>query len=88
MNFHLASSNTLFVGDMPDTFEEEEMRAFLQDKFASSKCIRVMPDKKYGFVEFDSTEEADQAMRTGPFVFEKNNIKRILRVNKSKRKLL
>ena len=47
-----------------------------------------MPDKKYGFVEFDTTEEADQAMRTGPFVFEKNGVKRILRVNKSKRKLL
>ena len=73
---------------MPDNFEEEEMRAFLQEKFASSQCIRILMDKKYGFVEFDTAEEANQAMRTGPFVFEKNNVKRILRVNKSKGNLV
>ena len=72
---------------MPDDFEEEEMRAFLQDKFATSKCIRVLPDKKIGFVEFDTTDEANQAMHSGPFVFEKNSVKRILRVNKSKGEL-
>ena len=75
---------------MPANVDEEKMKTFLDMTFKSNSDIRVVsgPDeKKIGFVEFDSAEEANEALLQGPFVFKSDGGKDItLRVNKSKRK--
>ena len=83
-----ATSNTLFIGDMPENVDEEKMKTFLDMTFMSNNGIRLCgpAEKKIGFVEFDTAEEANEAMLKGPLVFKSDGgMEKILRVKKSKR---
>ena len=57
-SFLSATSNTLFIGDMPENVDEEKMKTFLDMTFMSNNGIRLCgpAEKKIGFVEFDSAE--------------------------------
>ena len=50
-------TDTLFVGNLPESVDEEEIRSFLSENFEPKpKEVRVVKEKHVAFVQFQTNE--------------------------------